>query len=119
MRRAGGRMPFPATDLFIHASAPTSPLEAGDVAGALAHVPLLEPLTVAERAALAAQARRLPFAEGEPIVREGDPGDSFYLIERGVVVVTIGGRDGVEARTINRMTAGDYFGEMSLLTGDP
>jgi small-conductance mechanosensitive channel/CRP-like cAMP-binding protein len=119
LRRANVRFPFPVTDLYVHSEAPTSPLEHGDIAGALAHVPLLEPLAVAERAALAAQVRRLLFARGESIVREGEPGDSFYLIERGSVAVTINGSERVDAYTINRMTAGDYFGEMSLLTGEP
>jgi len=119
LRRAGVRIPFPATDLFVHTAAPTSPLEVGDVAGALARVPLLEPLAAGELAALATQVRGLPFARGESIVREGEPGDSFYLIERGTVAVTIGGSDRVDAHTINHMSAGDYFGEMSMLTGEP
>jgi CRP-like cAMP-binding protein len=67
---------------------------------------------------LAAQVSRLPYARGESIVREGEAGDSFYLIERGTVAVTIGTGDG-STRLLNRMAAGDYFGEMSLLTGEP
>ncbi len=59
------------------------------------------------------------FAHGEAIVREGDAGDSFYLIERGTVAVTIGGNDGGAADTIHHLAAGAYFGEMSLLTGEP
>ena len=116
LRRGGVRIPFPTTDLFVHTSQPTSPLEAGDIASALRHVPLLEPLAAGELAALAAQVRRLPFARGESIIREGEPGDSFYLIERGTVAVTIASRAG--PHTINHMAAGDYFGEMSVLTGD-
>ncbi len=119
LHRADVRFPFPATDLFVHAAAPRSPLEGGDVAEALAGVPLLDPLTASERAALAARARRLVFAHGEAIVREGDAGDSFYLIERGTVAVTIGGNDGGAADTIHHLAAGAYFGEMSLLTGEP
>ena len=118
LRRAGLRIPFPATDLFVHTAAPVSSLEEGDVGSALARVPLLAPLTADELAVLAAQVRRLPFARGEAIVREGEPGDSFYLVERGAVAVMIGARDG-GAQTLSRMAPGDYFGEMSLLTGEP
>ena len=117
-RRDGIRIPFPVTDLFVHTSAPVSPLEEGDVAAGLGRVPLLAPLTPDELARLAGQVRRLPYARGEAIVREGEPGDSIYLIERGEVAVLIGGGDG-DRHTLNRMSAGDHFGEMSLLTGEP
>jgi small-conductance mechanosensitive channel/CRP-like cAMP-binding protein len=117
-RRADVRIPFPVTDLFVHNTPPTSPLEEGDIATALSRVPLLAPLTAQELAHLAAQVSRLPYAHGEAIVREGEPGDSFYLIERGTVAVTIGAGDG-GTRMLTRMAAGDYFGEMSLLTGEP
>jgi small-conductance mechanosensitive channel/CRP-like cAMP-binding protein len=118
LRRAGIRIPVSSTELYFHSEVPSSPLEEGDIAAALARVPLLEPLTADELAVLAAQVRRLPFARGEAIVREGEPGDSFYLVERGAVAVVIGAGDG-GTRTISRTTAGDYFGEMSLLTGEP
>jgi small-conductance mechanosensitive channel/CRP-like cAMP-binding protein len=118
LRRSGVRMPFPATDVFIHSSVPVSPIEEGDVTSALSRVPLLSPLAAEELAALAGQVRRLAFARGETVVREGEPGDSFYLVERGIIAITIG-RDGTGPQTISRMVPGDYFGEMSLLTGEP
>lgn len=117
-RRAGVRIPFPATDLFVHTVPPVSPLEEGDIAAALSKVPLLAPLSAEEMSLLATHVSRLPYATGEAIVREGEPGDSFYLIERGSVVVTIGDANG-GTRMLNRMAAGEYFGEMSLLTGEP
>jgi small-conductance mechanosensitive channel/CRP-like cAMP-binding protein len=118
LRRGGIRIPFPATDLFVHTARPVSPLEAGDVAAALSHVPLLAPLTPEELTLLASNVSRLPYARGEAIVREGEPGDSFYLIARGTGAASIGTGNG-GARTLSRMNAGDCFGEMSLLTGEP
>ena len=119
LRRGNIRIPVPATDIFVHSTPPASPFEAGDVAGALAGVPLLSPLAAEELTTMARQVRRLTYAHGETIVREGEPGDSFYLVERGVIAVTIGTRDGGSTQTISRMLPGDYFGEMSLLTGEP
>ncbi len=46
---------------------------------------------------------------GDTVVREGDPGDSLCII----VEVDTGGR------VIARMTAGDFFGEISLFDGKP
>jgi CRP-like cAMP-binding protein len=116
-RRHAIRIPFPATDLFIHSSAPVAAIEEGDVAIGLKQVPLLGPLTSQELELLARQVRRRLYARGEAIVREGEPGDSIYLIERGVVSVIIG-TSGGNGHVLNRMSAGDHFGEMSLLTGE-
>ena len=53
-------------------------------------------------------------AAGEMIVREGDAGSSMFVIRAGEAqVMTAGHPDGLA-----RLTAGDYFGEMSLLTGE-
>ena len=50
---------------------------------------------------------------GAPVVLEGDPGDSFYLIRTGRVAVEKGGRQ------VQTLEAGDFFGEVALLTEGP
>jgi small-conductance mechanosensitive channel len=57
------------------------------------------------------------FSTAEILIRQGaDDNDMFLLIEGAVdVVITVDGRE----VTVDRMHAGDYFGEMSLLTGEP
>lgn len=65
--------------------------------------------------ALAMAADEQVFADGEIIVREGDPGGSMFLVCRGRVAVTIG----PDRREVATTEAGDYFGEMSLMTGEP
>ena len=50
---------------------------------------------------------------GEELIREGEPGRQFFVLLEGEAVVR---RDGVE---INRMTAGDFFGEIALLSDRP
>jgi CPA1 family monovalent cation:H+ antiporter len=54
----------------------------------------------------------------EIILKEGDAGNSLYLIGRGVVRVLIGS-SGVPAIPIATLLAGDFFGEMAVLTGNP
>jgi CRP-like cAMP-binding protein len=53
------------------------------------------------------------FPAGTTIVRQGDPGDALCIIAEGVVEVI---RDG---KVVGRLTAGDYFGEISLIDGGP
>lgn len=55
---------------------------------------------------------------GVPVFSEGDPGDGLYLLERGSVVITTVLETG-RGRIINRIEAGDYFGEMALLDDGP
>jgi CRP-like cAMP-binding protein/rhodanese-related sulfurtransferase len=49
------------------------------------------------------------------IFKEGDPGDSFYIVHSGKVRVFLKGKDGVETE-LNRLGPGDSFGEIALLT---
>jgi CRP-like cAMP-binding protein len=57
------------------------------------------------------------FRQGETILVEGDPGDDMYFIESGLVQVVR--RDGADELILAELTAGDLFGEMALLTGNP
>ncbi len=63
--------------------------------------------------ALASGAVRRTFDVGATIVAEGEAGESMFVIESGQVAVKIGGE------TITDLFAGDFVGEMSLLTGAP
>jgi CRP-like cAMP-binding protein len=80
--------------------------------------PLLASLDDDERRRVLAAARRRTFARGEVVVREGDPSDSLHLVASGQLAVRVSTRDGENA-TINLLGRGDYFGELSLLDGQP
>jgi CRP-like cAMP-binding protein len=57
------------------------------------------------------------YRQGEAIVREGEPGEEMYFLESGRVQVVRG--HGAEAMVLGELGAGDLFGEMALLTGNP
>jgi CRP-like cAMP-binding protein len=69
-----------------------------------------------ERVARSAAQQR--FAAGEVLVRQGDPGDSLYVICTGSVRVDYRQDDGHTVR-LHSLEPDDFFGEMSLLTGAP
>lgn len=58
------------------------------------------------------------YAAGEPVIRQGDPGDSLFVIMDGRVEVMIL-QEGTPSVRLATLEAGDYFGEMSLMTGAP
>lgn len=58
------------------------------------------------------------FHAGQEIFREGDKGDSFFLIIEGKVrIIKQLANDNTEEVAV--LQSGDYFGEMSLLDGEP
>jgi small-conductance mechanosensitive channel/CRP-like cAMP-binding protein len=111
-QRAGIAFPYPAQ---VQLESRHQIGAAGaDQASALDGVEILASLTPAQRGQLAAMSRRLLHGAGEVIAREGEPGASMFVVREGEAVVTVAGADGEVARLHN----GNFFGEMSLLTGD-
>lgn len=85
---------------------------------ALARVSLFGPLSFDERGVLAARLRTHKVVAGTPLVRAGESGDSMFLISEGVLIVRTRTESGDDSE-VSRLGPGDYFGEMSLLTGAP
>ena len=75
-------------------------------------VPMLAPLSIAAKERLARSLIPVSVAPGEQVIRAGDRGDRFYILESGTVEVTVDGR-----RTT--MSAPDSFGEIALLRDTP
>lgn len=85
----------------------------------LSKVRLLESMSAYDRIKLADALRTEEFQDGEYIVRQGEPGDVFYLIEEGSAVAMKLFEGKTEAQEVETYKAGDYFGELALLTGEP
>jgi CRP-like cAMP-binding protein len=59
-----------------------------------------------------------PFRAGEYVVKKGDEGDAFYVIQEGKIMVRdieVGGQKYED----NELGPGDYFGERALVTKEP
>ncbi len=84
-----------------------------EIANQLAKVPLFQELSKRHVRHVANHAEEAVFSPGQTIVKEGIPGAGFYVIAEGAVRVVRG------KRRIARLGAGDFFGEMALLDGQP
>ena len=75
--------------------------------------PLFAPLSMAIVEQLSEQLVPLTFAPGDELIREGEPGDRYYLLERGRVAVSQTGQQ------VREQGPGDSFGEIALLRDVP
>ena len=58
------------------------------------------------------------YADDDIIVSEGEPGDSMFIILKGEVRILVRS-DGPREIEVARKARGEFFGELSLLTGEP
>lgn len=75
---------------------------------------ILQPLDDAQRRAVLQSAVRRRYRNGDSLFHQGDPGDSFHMLDKGHVAVRIGSPRG-ETITLDILEPGDSFGEQSLI----
>ena len=80
--------------------------------------PFFEVLSPEERGAVADRMQLEEYDEGDLVIAEGDRGTSMYVIASGDVNVYTNGPKGEMVR-LARLGAGDFFGEVSVLSGKP
>jgi len=85
----------------------------------LARVDIFARLDRVALARLAAHVEPRAVEAGTAVCREGEAGDSLYIVVRGHFGVYATPPDGASEARLNTLTAGDCFGEMALLTQEP
>jgi CRP-like cAMP-binding protein len=83
------------------------------IADHLRRAPLFAGMTDRAVESIASLATEQGFADGEALVREGDPGDAFLVIVGGHARVDQGGA------TLAELGPGDFLGEIALVDGRP
>ena len=83
----------------------------------LKEIEIFKELSVSELAAVASVTEEVVYPPGEIVIMEGEPGETMYLIIAGEVAVIKGRGQGNEIE-LDRIGAGDYFGEMALFEHD-
>ena len=76
-------------------------------------IDLFKALTPQQLTDVAEHMKKRHFAAGETIIREGEPGEDFFLISDGEVEVIRSDHE------VARLGPGDFFGEVALISGEP
>ena len=76
-------------------------------------IDVFKALTPQQLTDVAEHVKKRHFAGGETIVREGEPGEEFFVISDGEVEVIRADHE------VARLGPGDFFGEVALISGEP
>jgi small-conductance mechanosensitive channel len=123
LRRAGMTIPFPIRDVNLRSLSEDHQARAQEqlrreVVAVLRPLAVFAPLNDEHIKQLARGAALQRYTSGEVLVRQGEAGDSLFVIKAGGVRVDVRS-DGGLVTTVATLGPGEFFGEMSLLTGEP
>ncbi|MGE5372190.1 MAG: mechanosensitive ion channel family protein [Solirubrobacterales bacterium] len=119
LQKSGISPAYPKEDSY-YAPMPAKVVDYRSEKGRLALLGQIDALEQLETEYLEMIASRMTlryFEPGDTLFQEGDPGDSMYLVVVGVLKVQVN-RNGADLN-IAQITPGQFFGEMSMLTGEP
>ena len=81
-------------------------------------IEVFQALTPTDLTHVAEQMKKRRSAPGDTIIRQGDPGEEFFLVASGRVSVTMR-TPGEGERDVAVLGKGQFFGEHALITGEP
>jgi small-conductance mechanosensitive channel/CRP-like cAMP-binding protein len=118
LKRQGITIPLPIRTLQVERKKATRlQEEQAEAFSILRGEPLFDCLSEDQLNQMVNQARLKLFGRGEPVIEEGAAGDSMFVMLRGAANVLVS-KNGSKIQ-VAKLAAGDCFGEMSLLTGEP
>jgi ATP-binding cassette subfamily B protein len=88
-------------------------------AARLKFFPILEKLSEEKLAEIAPYFATETYQPGRDLVRQNEPGDKFYIIARGKVEVWRAEEHSGRVMRMAVLQEGDFFGEITLITGFP
>ena len=118
LRSAGISLAYPKTDIY-HAGMPERQVEGRsleDEITLLSNVRMFEPLERQELELIVESLKRRVVPPGQVLVHVGDEGSSLFILIEGLLEVLV--EQANELRRVADLSPGQFFGEMSLLTGE-
>lgn len=94
--------------------------ELGILATMMRKVEFFTPLTIGQLEKVLPAVMLYEFAPGETVFKQGQPGDAFYIVYKGMVDVSIkSGFMGWSSKNIATLGPGVFFGEIALISAAP
>jgi CRP-like cAMP-binding protein len=123
LHRSGIEIPYPTRTITTYEGGTKAlPHSAFDSTAArervLQSVPFLSLLPEEERTDLAKRITLQTYGARETVIQQGQEGDSLFIIRDGEVEVLVDTPSLQQPRRVAMLGAGEFFGEMSLLTGE-
>lgn len=87
--------------------------------GFLSKVSILENLDKWERLTVADALEAVTFEDADVVVKQGEPGDDFFIIVDGTAKVTQYRTEGEDSHEVGNLGPSDYFGEIALMLDRP
>ncbi|ULA63533.1 MAG: Potassium efflux system KefA protein / Small-conductance mechanosensitive channel [Nitrospira sp.] len=119
-QRNGIEIPYPQRVVQMTQPPDLTAQRATELTGIEAQLRAIDFLAILDteaRRSLAEQAQTRVYLPGEQVVREGEPGEELFVVMGGEADVVI--KTGDQTTPVATLTKGQFFGEMSLLTGAP
>jgi branched-chain amino acid transport system substrate-binding protein len=120
LRRAGIKhvMTRQEMHMVVEGIRPRKALPPSKSFAVLEEMEIFQPFPHEAKVYLAQNMKRYHFYPAECIVQQGEEGNSLFIIEEGVVSIRVQFDAQQRAVEVARMGAGNFFGEMALLTGE-
>jgi small-conductance mechanosensitive channel/CRP-like cAMP-binding protein len=113
VNREGSSFPFPHRQVITAEAKPPFVFSRDHIAAEFRQSELF---TILDEATIVSLAEHVPvrvFGPGEVVVRQGNSGSSLFIVLKGELDVVVDGA------TVGSICEDSFFGEMSLLTGEP
>jgi len=119
LHQAGITLAYPKQDAYF-APMPKRQLQTASIEDRrvlLSRVSWLEALSDDERNELAASLNERRFTAGDEIMKEGEIGDSMFIVVEGLAEVFVHSTEHEQEVKVGQLVPGEFLGQMSLLTG--
>ncbi len=118
VKRSAGITDRDAENVLAGPGSSLSSEQADQILARLPEMPLFKFMKGPEALALIDQMRLVEADVGRLVVRQDEPGNSFYIVTDGRLEAQIRTQEGME-RTLSMLMPGDFFGELSCILGTP
>lgn len=117
--RSGLTLSYPKEEIQLTkiVDSQTLGVQNNDIKKIISNVDLFDSLNEDELTDLATHIIEKEFISGDILIKQNEDGDSMFIVIEGLLDVFINSKDGHQIK-VGRLTPGDFFGEMSLMTGD-